>query len=63
MAKETACQTDGTYYGVTLKKNIAEIEVELPESMDIESLPEDEKQLLIANIHNVLELVFARYFK
>lgn len=59
-AVKTECQTPDTQFHIDISDEKLSIEIDLPMNLD---LSEDEAKLLEANIHNVLELVLAKYFK
>ena len=59
MAESTECQTDGAVYGFAVTDNTVMCHVELPFSL---KLTDDEMKLLRKNLHNVIELVLARYW-
>lgn len=58
-AIETECQTPGCKFKTDISDNKISVEIDLPKSLD---LNEEEAKLLESNIHNALELVFAKYF-
>jgi hypothetical protein len=57
---KTECQTPEANYNIEINDDKISVEVELPMKLD---LTEDEAKLLESNIHNVMELVLAQYFK
>lgn len=59
MAIETPCQTSGVQFHTWISGRVIECKVELPMEL---YLTEEEADILEANLHNVLELVLARYF-
>jgi len=54
------CQTPDAIYKTEIKNNKVKCEVELPFDLD---LSEKESKELEGNIHNVLEIVFSKYFE
>lgn len=59
MAKATPCQTHDAVYGVEIDERQVSVTVELPFSL---KLAQSEKDLLEANLHNVVELVLVPYW-
>jgi len=59
-ALKTECQTPDAQFNIEIKDEKVSVEVELPMKLN---LTEDEAKLLESNIHNVMELVLAPYFK
>jgi hypothetical protein len=59
-AVKTECQTPEANYNIEINDTKVSVEVELPMKLD---LTEEEAKLLESNIHNVMELVLAPYFK
>ena len=59
-AVETECQTPQANYSIETSDNKVMVEVSLPMDLD---LTEEEAELLESNIHNMMELVLAPYFK
>lgn len=60
MAVETCCQTPGAVYSFRITARTVEATVALPPEV---AIPEDDAELLEANLHNVLEVVLARYWE
>lgn len=59
MAIETKCQTPGCWFHTNICSDIVEFNVTLPFNIE---LSEEETKLLEANLHNVVELAYAKYF-
>lgn len=59
MAIATGCQTPGTHFTTRITPRAVEVRAELPVDLDLTA---DAAALLEANLHNVFELVLARYF-
>lgn len=60
MAIKTVCQTPGAIFHTKIKPKTIECKVDLPYPLD---LTEEQAKLLEANLHNILEIALARYFK
>src|ERR1700747_2656848 len=60
MATETACQTPGATYSISIAQRRVSIMVDLPH--DIGGVGPFECDALEANLHNAVELVLSRYF-
>lgn len=59
MAVETPCQTHGAVYGIEVTDREVTVTVELPAPLDLAG---EQEALLVANLHNALELVLAPYW-
>ena len=59
-AVKTECQTPEAQFNIEISDNKVSVQVDLPMLLDI---TEEEAKLLESNIHNVMELVLAPYFK
>jgi hypothetical protein len=59
-AVKTECQTPDAQFNIEINDNKVSVQVDLPMKLDI---TEEEAKLLESNIHNVMELVLAPYFK
>lgn len=59
MAIETPCQTPDTVFSTHINENVVVCIVNLPFDLN---LTEEGAQVLEANIHNMMELVFKPYF-
>lgn len=59
-ALKTKCQTEGAIYQTDISEKNISINIKIPFKLELD---ESEAKLLEANIHNVLELVLAPYFK
>lgn len=59
-AVKTECQTPDAQFNIEINDNKVSVQVDLPMKLDIS---EEEAKLLESNIHNVMELVLAPYFK
>ena len=59
MALSTECQTPGCLYSTQVNSNGVSVSVEFPVPLD---LTEGQAEALERNLHNVLELVLARFF-
>lgn len=60
MAIATPCQTSGAEFHTYISVDQIRVAVDLPIQLN---LNEEDASLLEANLHNVLELVLAPYFK
>jgi len=54
------CQTPGAIFHIDIRRCCVRIEVELPFDL---KLTEDQAKTLEINLHNVIELVLARYWE
>jgi hypothetical protein len=63
MALETACQTPGAVYSTQIHSRGIKAEVRWSENGREVFLTPEQAELLDANIHNVLEIVLAPYFR
>jgi hypothetical protein len=59
MATQTPCQTDGAVFGIEVTPSTVSVIVELPHDL---CLDEDSEALLVANLHNVVELALAPHW-
>lgn len=59
MSYKTPCQTHNAEYGISIGKGLIEIDIHLPFELPIS---DEERLILHANLHNVLELVLKPYF-
>lgn len=59
-AVKTECQTPDAQFNIEINDSSVSVKVDLPMKLDI---TEEEAKLLESNIHNVMELVLAPYFK
>lgn len=59
MANSTECQTHDAIYSIKIEPTMVGVEIELPFDL---TLSDEEKEVLKANLHNVMELVMSKYF-
>lgn len=59
-AIKTACQTKDAVYNIDISDNSIDIKIKLPFDLDIN---EKEAKTLEANLHNLIEIALAKYFK
>lgn len=59
MARSTECQTDGGIYTTVVEPRKVSISVELPFELKLNAA---DNEILRRNMHNVMEIVLARYW-